>query len=189
LAIPTTRGWYERGYFSHTVRNQRFANYVCKKVFKVNANVPWSVQFTSRVIVPARIKLGRRVERSFMFSGGCYIQGGNGIEIGDSTIFAPGVKIISANHDPNNLSKWMSGKPLKIGKNCWIGANAVILPEVELGDNVIVGAGAVVTKSFPSNVIIAGNPAMIIRHLSLKDDVESEESEDDEGDVSFREQG
>jgi len=103
-----------------------------------------------------------------MFSGGCYIQGGNGIEIGDGTIFAPGVRIISANHDPMNLDQWLPGKPIKIGKNCWIGANAVVLPGVKLGDSVIVGGGAVVTKSFPSNVIIAGNPAQVIKELGSK---------------------
>jgi len=90
--------------------------------------------------------------------------GDNGIEIGDGTIFAPGVKIISANHDPQDLSQWKLDRPIKIGKNCWIGANAVILPGVELGDNVIVGAGAVVTNSFPDNVIVAGNPATIVKH-------------------------
>jgi acetyltransferase-like isoleucine patch superfamily enzyme len=50
-----------------------------------------------------------------------------------------------------------------IGKNCWIGSNAVILPGVELGDNVIVGAGAVVTKSFPENLKVAGVPAKVIQ--------------------------
>ncbi|MCK4358651.1 MAG: hypothetical protein KAW92_07885 [Candidatus Cloacimonetes bacterium] len=48
-----------------------------------------------------------------------------------------------------------------IGNNCWIGANAIILPEIELGDNCIIGAGAFVTKSFPANYVIAGNPAKL----------------------------
>ena len=187
LTIPITRGWYEKGYFSRSIRRQRVVNYFFKKVFKVNADVPWSVHFTSRVTVPARIKFGKGVERSFMFSGGCYIQGGNGIEIEDGTIFAPGVKIISANHDPQDLSQWKPDRPIKIGKNCWIGANAVILPGVELGDNVIVGAGAVVTKCFTSNVVLAGNPARTIRRFSPKDDLKWEQDEDDEGDVSFGE--
>ena len=171
FAIPLTREWYRRGYFNRAVRKQRFVNYLFKMVFGVNADVPWSVHFTSRVTVPTRIKFGEGLERSFMFSGGCYIQGGNGIEIGDGTIFAPGVKIISANHNPEDLNRWLpDDKPIKIGKNCWIGANAVILPGVELGDHVVVGAGAVVTKSFPGGVVIAGNPAKIIKHLSQDGD-------------------
>jgi len=54
-------------------------------------------------------------------------------------------------------------EPIRIGKKCWIGANAIILPSVELGDNVIVAAGSVVNKSFPDNIVIGGNPARVIR--------------------------
>ena len=59
------------------------------------------------------------------------------------------------------------GKPVTIGNDCWIGGQAVINPGVTLGDNVVVGSGAVVTKSFPSNVVIAGNPAKIIKTEQL----------------------
>lgn len=60
----------------------------------------------------------------------------------------------------------MDGKDVIIGKKCWIGMNAIILPGVKLGDNTIVGAGSVVTKSFPDgNLVIAGNPAKIINKL------------------------
>ena len=88
------------------------------------------------------------------------------MKIGDNTLIAPGVKIISANHDFENKLDYVRKLPVVIGKNCWIGANAVILPGVELGDNVIVGAGSVVTKSFGNNLIIAGNPAVVIRENS-----------------------
>jgi len=100
-----------------------------------------------------------------MVSGGCYIQAVNGIFIDEGTIFAPGVKIISSNHDLTDMKKYAVTEPIRIGKHCWIGANAVILPGVQLGDRVIVGAGSVVTKSFPSACVIAGVPAHLLKEL------------------------
>ena len=131
-----------------------------QSIFDINNEIPWMVNFTSRVT--GDISIGKNVWISFAVSGGCYIQAINGIKIGDDTIFAPGVQIISANHDPKSLHQWIYKDPIVIGKNCWIGANAVILPGVKLGDNVMVGAGAVVTKNFPSNCTIAGVPAQRI---------------------------
>jgi len=94
----------------------------------------------------------------------------NGIEIGDYTNIAPGVGIISANHDPVDNDKHLPSPPIKIGKHCWIGINAVILPGVILGDYTIVGAGAVATKSFEEGYcIIAGNPAKLLRKIELKE--------------------
>ena len=112
---------------------------------------------------------GRNVWKSFALNGGCYIQGGNGIYIGDDTIFAPGVKIISANHDQSNFDVWLEAPPIRIGNRCWIGANAVILPGVELGDGCIVGAGSVVSKAMPSDSLVCGNPAEVIRTMNLDD--------------------
>lgn len=141
-------------------RNLRVVNFIFQKIFGINASVPFMVHFTS--IVSGDIKVGKGVILYFANSCNCYIQGINGVEIGDNTIFAPGVKIISANHNKTDFSLHEKIRPIKIGKQCWLGANAVILPGVELGDNVIVGAGSVVTKSFGDNVTIAGIPAKII---------------------------
>jgi len=134
-----------------------------QSILDINNNVPWMVHFTSRV--SGQITIGKDVWISFAASGGCYFQGANGIEIGDNSIFAPGVKIISANHNTSNLKKWELSEPVRIGEKCWIGANSVILPGVQLGDNVIVGAGAIVTKSFGSNSVIGGNPAKLIKSI------------------------
>lgn len=147
---------------SPTSNKIRFVNFIFQKVLRINSQVPFMVHYTS--IVNGQVYLGRNVAPYFANSGHCYISGINKIFIGDDTIFAPGVKLISANHNFEDYSKHDHNvSPIIIGKSCWIGANAIILPGVELGDNVIVGAGSVVTKSFESNTIIAGNPAQIVR--------------------------
>ena len=107
--------------------------------------MPFMVHFTSTI--SRNIYFGKGVAHSFANSGNCYIQGINKIYIDDFTIFAPGVKIISANHCRSNFQQHdRSAEPIRIGKNCWIGANCVILPGVQLGDNLVVEAGAVVSK-------------------------------------------
>ena len=142
-------------------------NIFFQRILGQNNSVPWMVHFTSQV--KGRVSIGNNVWKSFALSGGCYIQVGNGIEIADDTIVGPGVKIISANHSSENSDVWIASKPIIIGKGCWIGANSVILPDVELGDNTIVGAGSIVTKSFNGNCIIAGNPAKVIKTVKKQD--------------------
>jgi len=88
--------------------------------------------------------------------------------IGNNCMFGPNVQIYTATH-PLEAQARNSGrefaKPITIGKNVWIGGNAVICPGVAIGDNVVIGAGAIVTKSFPDNVFIAGNPARIVKEI------------------------
>lgn len=100
-------------------------------------------------------------------SPGIYLQNFAGnIRLGRGTYIAPNVGIITANHDPLNLDRHVPAEDVTIGNECWIGMNAVVLPGVILGPRTIVGAGAVVTKSFPEgNCIIAGNPARMIKRL------------------------
>jgi acetyltransferase-like isoleucine patch superfamily enzyme len=143
-------------------------NIFFQRVLDINNDVPWMVHYTSKVT--CNVTIGKNVWKYFAISGGCYIQGGNGIYLGDDTIVAPGVKIISANHNLVEFNKWDAEKPVRIGKHCWIGTNAVILPGVHLGDHTIVGAGAVVTKSFSNGYcIIGGNPAKVIKELKKND--------------------
>lgn len=99
---------------------------------------------------------------------GTYYQGLYGkIKIGRGTWIAPNVGIITSNHDLLNPDKHLPGKDVIIGEGCWIGMNAIILPGVILGPHTVVGAGAVVTKSFPDgNCLIAGNPAKKIKDIA-----------------------
>ena len=60
-------------------------------------------------------------------------------------------------------------KPVHIGKNCWIGAGAVILPGVNIGDNSVIGAGSVVTKDIPANTVAVGNPCRVLREIGERD--------------------
>ncbi len=93
------------------------------------------------------------------------------VRIGKNCMLAPQVGIYTATHpiDPElrNSGKEL-GKPITIGDNCWIGGHATINPGVTLGNNVVVGSGSVVTKSFGDNVVIAGNPAKIIKKLDIR---------------------
>ena len=130
----------------------------------IHRNVPWPVHFTTTVNHPRRIRLGKGTYPGD--SPHCYINAQCGIEIGDGCNLAPGVGLISANHDPYDNTRYLPAEPIRLGRHVWVGMNAVVLPGVQLGDYTIVGAGAVVTKSFPEGYrIIGGNPARVIREL------------------------
>lgn len=87
-----------------------------------------------------------------------------GVFIGKDVAIGPGVKIVTNRHNQQDIWTWDDAKPIHIGNRCWIGANAVILPGVCLGENTIVGAGAIVTKSFPhGHCVIVGNPARLLK--------------------------
>lgn len=96
------------------------------------------------------------------------------IYIGDGTMIAPNVTIIAASHPISpklRAEGYGCNKPVYIGKNVWIASNVTILPGVHIGDNSVIGAGSVVTKDIPSNVIALGNPAKILREITAKDDI------------------
>ncbi|KAG7699893.1 hypothetical protein KL914_000007 [Ogataea haglerorum] len=91
------------------------------------------------------------------------------ILIGDNCLLGPNVTLCTAGHplDVNYRAEGQEfGLPIKIGDHCWLGANCVILPGVTLGDNVVVGAGAVVTKDVESNTLVLGVPAKVVKKLN-----------------------
>ena len=94
------------------------------------------------------------------------------IYVGDYTMFGPNVTVAAAGHPilPELREQaYQYNEPVRIGKNCWIGAGAVIVPGVEIGDNTVIGAGAVVTKNIPANVVAAGNPCRVLREIGDRD--------------------
>lgn len=94
------------------------------------------------------------------------------VEIGDNVFFAPNVAVYAAGHPVHHIARnslYEYGIPVKIGNNVWVGGNTVILPGVTIGDNTVIGAGSVVTRNIPSNVIAAGNPCQIIREITDDD--------------------
>jgi acetyltransferase-like isoleucine patch superfamily enzyme len=131
--------------------------------FGGNKEVYWPVHPTSQVYDWDKIFIG--VDTCPGIMKGCYIQGKGGIIIGDYTQIAPNVIIVSANHDVYDTRRHILEKVI-IGKYCWIGAGAKIMPGVTLGDFTIIGAGAVVTNSFPEgHCVIGGVPAKKIKDL------------------------
>lgn len=94
------------------------------------------------------------------------------IYVGDSTMLAPNVIIATAGHPilPELREQvYQYNMPVHIGKNCWIGAGAIIMPGVRIGDNTVIGAGSVVTKDIPANVVAVGNPCRVLREIGERD--------------------
>ena len=94
------------------------------------------------------------------------------IYVGDYTMFGPNVTVATAGHPilPElRKEAYQYNAPITIGKNCWIGAGAIILPGITIGDNVVIGAGSIVTKDIPSNVVAVGNPCKVLREVNEHD--------------------
>lgn len=94
------------------------------------------------------------------------------IYVGDNTMIGPNVTVATAGHPilPELREKgYQYNAPVRIGRNCWIGAGAVILPGVCIGDNSVIGAGSVVTGNIPSDVVAVGNPCRVLREINDRD--------------------
>ena len=94
------------------------------------------------------------------------------IYVGDYTMIGPNVTIATAGHPilPQLRQQGLQyNMPVRIGRNCWLGAGVIVLPGVTIGDNVVVGAGSVVTKDLPSNVVAVGSPCRVLREVGEHD--------------------
>lgn len=113
----------------------------------------------------AFLHFGKNVYCNF----GCTFVDDTHVYVGDDTLFGPHVVVATASHplDPELRRQGLQyNRPVRIGKNCWIGASVVINPGVTIGDNVVIGSGSVVTRDIPDNVLAYGNPCRVQRTLA-----------------------
>ncbi len=94
------------------------------------------------------------------------------IYVGDNVMFGPNVTVATAGHPVNpelRLRALQYNAPVRIGSNVWVGAGALILPGVTIGENSVIGAGSVVTRDIPANVVAVGNPCRVTREIGERD--------------------
>lgn len=128
----------------------------------------------SQILLPVSCNLGKNIKigKGVFINVGAVFLDPDIIEIGDYTMFGPGVHVYTANHPTlieDRIVQKENGdytftnftRPVKIGKNCWIGARSTILPGVTIGDNVVIGAGSIVTHDIPDDYVAFGSPAKI----------------------------
>ncbi len=109
---------------------------------------------------------------NFYTNHNCTILDGAKVTFGDNVFIAPNCVISTAGHaiDSEQRANGLEiARPIKIGNNVWLGANVSVLPGVTIGDNTIIGAGSVVNRDIPSNVIAVGNPCRVIRQITEAD--------------------
>lgn len=102
------------------------------------------------------------------------------IYVGDYTMFGPNVILATANHPlaPDLREKaYQYNRPIHIGRNCWFGAGVIVVPGITIGDNVVIGAGSVVTKDIPSNVLAVGNPCRVLHEITESEREKYQEKE------------
>lgn len=121
------------------------------------------------IIPPFYTEFGKntKIGKNVFINSCCRFQDNGGIEIGEKTMIGPNVTIVTLNHDINPQTRINAfPKSVKIEKNVWVGADCTILPGVTIGENSVIGAGSVVTKDVPDNVVVAGNPAKVIKEIN-----------------------
>ena len=143
-----------------------------KKVWNV-----WNVQESNirkMYIFNRRSEYGNHIEvgENFYANTHCVMLDVGKITIGNNVLFGPNVGIYTAGHPihpESRNSAFEYGISIAIGDNVWIGGSCCVLPGVKIGNNVVIGAGSVVTKDIPDNVCAAGNPCRVIREITDAD--------------------
>ncbi len=138
---------------------------LCKLFFEL---IGKPLDLTFNLFPPFYTDFGKNITigKNVFINSSCHFQDQGGITIQDGALIGHNVTIATLNHgikveDRHNLYP----KPVVVGKNVWIGSNSTILQGVTIGDGAIVGAGSIVTKDVPSNCIVVGNPARLVRKV------------------------
>jgi galactoside O-acetyltransferase len=116
----------------------------------------------------AHVHFGNRVYANFNLT---LVDDGH-IYVDDCVMFGPNVTIVIAGHPVETTLRskaWQFNRDVHIGKNVWFGAGVVVLPGVTIGENTVIGAGSIVTKDIPANVVAVGNPCRVMREISDRD--------------------
>ncbi|MFD5826535.1 DapH/DapD/GlmU-related protein [Lentzea sp. NPDC060358] len=108
-----------------------------------------------------------RVGRNVFVNQGCRFNDVGGIEIGDDVMMGPAVSLISSGHplEPDGRRCGVTAAPIRLGRNVWIGASALVMQGVTVGEDAVVAAGAVVTRDVPARTLVAGVPAVAVRKI------------------------
>ena len=144
---------------------------MARLILGINKGIPFPVSPFNKIVNPDNIYFDVNDLNNFQGFGKYFQTRKDGkIYIGKGTYIASNVGLITTNHDIYNPDNHVQSKNIILGEKCWIGMNSVILPGVILGPHTVVGAGAVVTKSFEEGYcVIAGNPARKIKDINKED--------------------
>ena len=123
-----------------------------QKIVGFNRNIPWPVDFRSKIIG------GEKIEKGIMCdpgdNPGIYINASGGLKLGDNVSIGHNTSITTTNHDIYDHRKTAEKKGVIIGSNVWVGSNCSIVAGVQIGDNVTIGAGCTIRKNIPSNSLV-----------------------------------
>lgn len=127
-----------------------------------------------QVLTPFNTDFGRNIKlgKDIFINKSCMFVDLGGIELEDNVLIGPEVKVLSVNHPVDPIKRrGVILKSVKIKRNAWVGAGAVICPGVTIGENSVIGAGSVVTKDVPDNSVYAGVPAKFIKNIELENNI------------------
>lgn len=152
--------------FNQEDRRQELIKDLFKKVGKNTViEMPFKIDYGSHTIVGD----------NFFANFGCTILDSSTVIIGNDVMFGPNVGLYTVNHPLQSFSRkaaYEIAKPITIGNEVWIGADATIIGGVSIGDRSVIGAGSVVTHNIPADCVAVGNPAKVIRHINQDEPIE-----------------